>query len=127
MSEVTIIIPAADNEVDVTIEEQAPVAVTISPAAAVQVMVQPVGATGPQGPAGVAGSNGMNGLNGGNYTHVQVAPASVWNISHNLGYKPNILIENSAHDTVIGQIEYIDNNNAIVTFSAAFAGEAYCS
>lgn len=56
-------------------------------------------------------------------------PASaVWDITHNLGFKPNVTIEDSAHNVIEGGIiNYVDNNRLTVTFSAAFSGEAYLS
>lgn len=42
---------------------------------------------GPQGPAGIAGGDAAN------YEHTQVSAASSWVINHNLGFKPNVSVE----------------------------------
>lgn len=76
---------------------------------------------------GDIGNTGQNGQNGGNFTHDQMIPSDTWNVVHNLGYKPNVLIEDSAGTIVHGEIDYVDNNNLTLRFSAAFAGKAYCS
>jgi hypothetical protein len=73
---------------------------------------------GIQGPAGVSG---------GSYTHEQNIPASTWVVNHNLGYKPNIRVKNSAGDYVIAYITDTNNNTSNIIFEAANSGEAYCS
>lgn len=59
------------------------------------------------------------------YRHVQGAAATVWNITHNLASRPAVTIVDSAGRVVIGDVEYLDDNNIRLTFSAAFGGEAY--
>lgn len=59
------------------------------------------------------------------YRHVQGAAVTVWNIPHNLSCRPSISVVDSAGNLVIGQVEYLDDNNVRLTFSAAFGGEAY--
>lgn len=91
------------------------------------------GAPGPAGPAGPAGPEGPAGAAGTAYRHVQGTPASVWTITHNLGYKPGgLTVLDSAGDTHIGQVEYLDVNNLRISFYvagqlAAFSGEAFLS
>lgn len=60
-----------------------------------------------------------------NYTHTQLIPSSQWEINHNLNKKCSVTIVDSADNVVIGDIQYIDMNNIIVTFQAAFSGKAY--
>ena len=60
-------------------------------------------------------------------THDQGVPAEVWNVHHGLGKYPSVIVKDSAGTTVEGQIELIDKDNIKLTFSAAFAGTAYCS
>ena len=59
------------------------------------------------------------------FTFTQGAPATVWNVQHNLGKFPSVSVINNNAIVVNGQVEYIDNNNLTITFSAAFAGKAY--
>ena len=59
------------------------------------------------------------------FEYSQVAPATVWNIQHNLNNFPSITVIDNAGTVVAGQYTYIDNNNVTLTFSAGFAGKAY--
>jgi len=61
------------------------------------------------------------------YTHLQSSSSLAWIIIHNLGFKPNIVIFDSAENVVIGDIVHNSLNQATITFSAPFVGEAYCS
>lgn len=83
----------------------------------------PEGAEGPQGPAGPPGPSG------GTHHHVQTGPSAVWTIAHNLGFRPGgVLVEDSAGETwVPGEIEHPDVNTTVLTFHAAFGGDAYLS
>ena len=55
-----------------------------SPATDVDVLLLP----GPQGPQGGVGPEGPAYDGGGAYTHVQVAPSTVWDVDHGLGFNP---------------------------------------
>ena len=59
------------------------------------------------------------------FTFTQGAPATVWNIQHDLEKFPSVSVINNNDIIVNGQVEYIDNNNLTITFSAAFTGKAY--
>lgn len=59
------------------------------------------------------------------YHHIQSAPASVWTVTHNLGKKPSVEVIDSAGDNWFGVVDYIDDNQLTITFSAAFSGDAY--
>ena len=59
------------------------------------------------------------------FVFTQVAPATVWNIQHNLNNFPSITVIDNAATVVSGEYTYIDNNNVTLTFSAGFAGKAY--
>ncbi|MCM8710546.1 siphovirus ReqiPepy6 Gp37-like family protein [Clostridium sp. SYSU_GA19001] len=59
------------------------------------------------------------------FIYTQIAPISVWNINHNLNKRPSVTIIDSSGNTVIGDVQYIDENNVKITFSSAFAGNAY--
>ncbi|EMS72153.1 hypothetical protein CTER_1917, partial [Ruminiclostridium cellobioparum subsp. termitidis CT1112] len=62
-----------------------------------------------------------------NYVHVQLVPASEWLINHNLHKYCSVIVVDSADSVVIGDIQYIDQDNVKLTFTAAFAGKAYCN
>ena len=59
------------------------------------------------------------------FTYPQPGPSSSWTIQHNLGKFPSVTTVNSNDIEVKGEIEYIDENNLTVTFSAGFSGKAY--
>jgi len=70
----------------------------------------------------------ITGLKGGgdkNYVHLQSVPSAVWNVSHNLGKRPAVVVVDSADEAVYGEIQYIDDNNITLTFVGAFSGKAY--
>jgi hypothetical protein len=70
----------------------------------------------------------IKGLKGGgdkNYVHLQNVPSAVWNVSHNLGKKPAVIVVDSADEAVYGEIQFIDDNNITLTFVGAFSGKAY--
>jgi hypothetical protein len=79
-------------------------------------------APGPQGPVGPASSFVVSNVS---YTHTQSSPASVWSISHNLGFNPVPVVLDSAGTQCEGTLTYLTLNTMTITFSSAFAGYAY--
>jgi|SRR6185369_13631378 len=61
------------------------------------------------------------------YDHNQATPASIWVVTHDLGYRPNVQVFDSAGDEVKGAVEHDDVNGLTIAFSAAFSGHAYLS
>ena len=61
------------------------------------------------------------------YNHVQGVASSSWVINHNLGFYPNVTVQDSAGNIVEGEITYTTLDSITVTFSTAFSGEAYLS
>lgn len=61
------------------------------------------------------------------YQHNQATTSSSWVIAHNLGFKPNVIIEDVGGATIEGELLYTDNNNLTVSFSQGVAGVAYLS
>lgn len=55
----------------------------------------------------------------------QATSSDVWSINHNLNKKPSVTIVDSGDNVVVGEVQYIDNNNITVSFSATFSGKAY--
>ena len=55
----------------------------------------------------------------------QNAPATTWNIPHNLGKFPSVSVINNNNVIINGEVTYIDNNNVQLNFSAGFSGKAY--
>jgi hypothetical protein len=58
------------------------------------------------------------------FTFVQGLPSNTWNVNHNLNKYPSVTVIDSANTVVIGNVEYTDPNNLIITFSGAFSGRA---
>lgn len=83
----------------------------------------PTSLIGPQGIQGIPGQDGDD--SDLNYVHVQLAPSSTWNITHNLGKFPSINVVDSGGAEVLGDILYIDSNSLVATFTAPFGGRAY--
>lgn len=59
------------------------------------------------------------------YIHVQGQAERVWVIEHKLGKMPSVVVKDSAGNTVVGESEYVDENNTILSFSGAFSGKAF--
>lgn len=59
------------------------------------------------------------------FVFVQSSASGTWTINHNLGKKPSVTVVDSADNQVVGDVEYIDENNLTVTFCGAFSGKAY--
>ena len=61
------------------------------------------------------------------YTHTQGVSNSTWTITHNLGFYPNLTVQDSAGTIYEGEITYTNTDSLTVTFSSAFSGKAYLS
>ena len=81
-------------------------------------------APGPQGPIG---PQGPPGIDTGYYAYTQVAPATTWSITHNLGINPNVTAVDSAGNVIEGTLLYLSTNTLEITFGIATSGHAYMS
>jgi len=61
------------------------------------------------------------------YIHTQGVASSTWVINHNLGFNPNLTVQDSAGTIYEGEITYTNLVSLTVTFSSAFSGKAYLS
>lgn len=61
------------------------------------------------------------------YHHIQSVSSAVWTVNHNLGWKPNVTVQDSAGTIVEGEITYTSSNSLTLTFTGAFSGNAYLS
>lgn len=59
------------------------------------------------------------------FVYTQETPSAEWVVNHGLHKNPSISVVDSAGSEVIGDYQYIDLNNVILTFSGAFAGKAF--
>ena len=90
--------------------------------------------TGTQGATGtgVQGIQGIQGASGAGtqvlaYMHTQGVSSDTWVIAHNLGFHPNVTVQDSAGNIVEGEIAYTNTNSLTVSFASAFSGKAYLS
>jgi hypothetical protein len=61
------------------------------------------------------------------YTHIQSTPATVWPVNHGLGKFPSVASVDSSGSPVDGVVDYVDEDNLTITYSAPFGGAAYCN
>lgn len=62
------------------------------------------------------------------YYHQQPTPSVSWTVNHNLWFYPNVLIEDSAWDTVLpNKIEHSWLNQTIIHFMWSMGWKAYFS
>jgi hypothetical protein len=61
------------------------------------------------------------------YVHIQSVPSSVWNVTHGLGFTPNITVVDTAGTVVEGSYNYPNSNTVVLTFIGGFSGRAYLS
>lgn len=87
----------------------------------------PTGATGAAGTNGTNGTNGNNGVSGGSFVFEQQSNAIIWNVTHNLGYRPAVTIQDYGKITIEGDLSHTDVNHLVLTFSEAVSGYAYLS
>lgn len=72
-------------------------------------------------------SPSTGGGSGGYYEHSQSSPAATWNITHGLGYKPNVAVEDSDGNSCDALITWPTNNTVQVQLSASTSGKAHLS
>lgn len=78
-------------------------------------------------PAGPIGPQGPPASDAASLVWDQVSPSSTWHINHNLDYYPNVTVVDSSGSDVVGSVSYVDRDNLVLTFGAAFGGKAYLS
>ncbi len=59
------------------------------------------------------------------YIWSQDQAASVWTITHNLDSYPAVAVVDSAGSIVVGEVQYINRNTVVCSFTGAFSGKAY--
>lgn len=59
------------------------------------------------------------------YTHDQMIPSSEWHIYHQLGKYPSVTVVDSSESVVLGEIQYLNQNEVILRFMSEFSGIAY--
>ena len=61
------------------------------------------------------------------YVHIQENASATWNITHGLGFIPNITVVDTAGTVVEGSYNYPNSNTVVLTFIGSFSGRAYLS
>jgi hypothetical protein len=66
-----------------------------------------------------------NGESVTSYFHDQSVSLDEWHIPHQMNKFPSVVVIDSSNRTVIGDVEYINENELILRFKSAFKGRAY--
>lgn len=59
------------------------------------------------------------------YVHTQHEASDTWFIDHQMGRYPSVTVVDSAGTMVFGDVNYDNENQVTITFTAAFSGKAY--
>lgn len=105
MEDSVTVVPSPDSPPVVVVEDDTDVVVVVSG----------------DGPRGVQGAPAPV----DHFTFSQGTAQAVWDIVHNLGKFPSVVVQDSANSEIEGDIEYVSSNEIKLTFSAAFSGVAY--
>lgn len=73
---------------------------------------------------GDAAGGGGGGTPGAFYIHQQTAPAGVWTIDHNLGFRPSTTLFDAAFAVFVGAVTHPTINQTVVTLTMPSAGWA---
>jgi hypothetical protein len=60
-----------------------------------------------------------------NFVFEQIAPATTWDITHNLGKFPSVSVVDSGGNAVNGDVVYLNPNSLQVTFNSPFGGKVF--
>lgn len=136
-------VTAEQDVVEVTVDDHVVAVTALSEEVAILTAgVQgPEGIEGPDGPQGIqgdvgeAGEDGTDGEDGeqgpagtggaASTAYGILTPSNTWTVVHNLGYRPQLHVEDSSGRVVHGQVEHVSNTTVVIYFSDPFAGTAY--
>lgn len=59
------------------------------------------------------------------FTYEQGVASDTWEITHNLGRKPSVVVVDSADNVFYPAVQYIDLNKVVITMNGATTGKAY--
>ncbi len=77
-------------------------------------------------PSGVGGCCNVV-QKGKSFVFTQDPAATVWVIIHNMGYVPNVFMEDLNGNDILGVVAIVNNNEITITFNNPVAGKAYLS
>lgn len=61
---------------------------------------------------------------GARYEHVQSSPSASWSVSHNLGFKPNVIVYSPGGLQVGASVLHISVNQTVINFNTPQSGSA---
>jgi hypothetical protein len=61
------------------------------------------------------------------FVYTQATAAQEWTVVHNLQKYPAVTVVDSAGSVVVGDIDYITENEVKITFMFPFSGKVYCN
>jgi hypothetical protein len=61
------------------------------------------------------------------YTYTQTTPSAVWEITHGLGFYPNVTVQAPDGNIYEGEVSYPTENSLVLTFFTPISGKAYIS
>ena len=85
------------------------------------------GATGATGPTGAVGPTGPAGTSGGSFSYTPADARTLYEITHNLGYRPNVMVVDNFGTEYFGAVVYTSTNSLTITFTTAVYATAYLS
>lgn len=59
------------------------------------------------------------------YVHTQNTPSNQWNITHNLGFFPNVTVLDNANRIIEADIQYLNTNSVRIVMNVVLSGTAY--
>lgn len=59
------------------------------------------------------------------YVHTQTSASTQWNITHNLGFFPNVTVLDNANRIIEADIQYLNTNSVRIVMNVALSGTAY--
>lgn len=94
----------------------------------VDVQLTGLGATGVKGDTGDEGPQGPPGIDSdAAYVFTQDVPSDTWNVVHNLGFFPNVMVVDTIMREFEGEVTQIDVNSLTIEFGYSVTGQAYLS
>ena len=85
------------------------------------------GPTGATGSTGAVGPQGPAGTSGGSFTYTPADARTLYEITHNLGYRPNVMVVDSFGTEYFGTVVYTNTSSLTITFTSAVYATAYLS
>lgn len=72
-----------------------------------------------------AASKGGGGKADRNFVFTQNVASAKWEVQHDLDCWPAVTVVDSAGTEVVGDVQYIDKNKVVISFTAPFSGKAF--